>query len=63
MPATVRKSGHGMRQLAVTSSNGAWLWRQLTNNAYMMKKQNDSIEIVMLSEPLHHVILSQSSWK
>jgi hypothetical protein len=44
--------------LAVTSSNDAWLQRQLTNSAYVTKKQNDSAEIVMLSEPLHHVILS-----
>jgi hypothetical protein len=48
VPATARKSGNGKRKLVVTSSNGAWLRRQLTNNACTMKKHNDSAEIVML---------------
>jgi hypothetical protein len=63
VPTTVRKSGNNMRQLAMTSSNVAWLQRQLMNSACTTKKQNDSAEIVMPSEPLHLAILSLSSWK
>ena len=42
-------------------NDGAWLRRQLMNNAYMMKKQNGNAEIVMRTEPLLYAILNPSS--
>ena len=62
-PNTATKSGSGISRLVETLNDDAWLQRQHMNNVYEMKKQNDSAETVMPSEPLHHTTLSLSSWK
>ena len=62
-PNTTGKSGSGINRLVETLNDDAWLQRQHMNSIYGMKKQNDSAETVMPSEPLHHTTLSLSSWK
>ena len=62
-PNTIGKSGSDINWPVRMLNNDAWLQRQHMNSIYEMKKQNDSAETVMPSEPLHHTTLSLSSWK